>query len=63
MSNTNLPRVPVLKPRSPLFATGRALLIAAALIAGAVLGFRATSRPASSVELPDEIAAKRAARR
>jgi hypothetical protein len=62
MSNTNLPRIRVLKPRSPLSATGRALLIAAVLIAGAVLGFRATSRPASSVDLPAEIAAQRAAR-
>jgi hypothetical protein len=62
MSNTNLPRIRVLKPHSPLFATGRALLIAAALIAGAVLGFRATSRPTSAVDLPAETAAKRAAR-
>jgi hypothetical protein len=62
MSNTNLPRVPVPKPRSPLSVAARAILIAAALIAGAVLGLRATARPASLVDLPADIAAKRAAR-
>jgi hypothetical protein len=62
MSNTNLPRVPVPKPRSPLSVAARTILIAAALIAGAVLGLRATARPASPVDLPADIAAKRAAR-
>jgi hypothetical protein len=40
MSNTNLPRIPPIKPRSRIAAAGRAILIAAALIAGAVLGLR-----------------------
>jgi len=59
MSNTNLPRVPAPKPRSLFSVSGWALLIAVALLAGAVLGLRATARPAS---LPGEIAAKPAAR-
>ncbi len=62
MSNTNLPRVPAPKPRSLFSLSGWALLIAVALLAGAVLGLRATARPASPVDLPGEIAAKPAAR-
>jgi len=63
MSNTTLPRVPLPKPRSQLWLAGRALLIAAALIAGAVLGLRATARPASPADVPGDVAAKQAARR
>jgi len=61
MSNTTLPRVPLPKPRSQLSLAGRVLLIAAALIAGAVLGLRTIVRPA--LDVAGEVAAKQAARR
>jgi hypothetical protein len=40
MSNTDLPRISTPERRSRLVGVGRVILIVAALIAGALLGFR-----------------------
>ena len=40
MSNTDLPRISPSQPTSRLAGVGRVILIVAALVAGALLGFR-----------------------